>query len=362
MCLHVFKKRASSDPGAGRPPLRLVQELTGRLLASKYRLVRELARGNMGAIWLAEHVLLRLPVAVKFMQLADEAWGDATPAGRADAMKRFLSEARIAAAARGTHVVQVYDYGVDQGVPFLVMELLDGESLAQRLRRVGCLSARETSAIVLQMSSALDRMHELGIVHRDLKPGNIFLVEGDELLAKILDFGVARVSDQALLSTLTPGTRTGDLIGTPNYMSPEQLQDHHSLDHRSDVWALGVVAFECLLGRLPFNSHHLAGMILAICSRPLPVPSLLGKVPRGFDAWFARACAQDPNRRFPSARQAADALHALCQPTAAARSAEAAALSQDSEPLPSGIAKLWTGLFRRPGARDSAPQRRARRP
>jgi serine/threonine-protein kinase len=338
-----------------------VQELTGRLLASKYRLVRELAHGNMGAIWCAEHVLLRLPVAVKFMQLADEARGEATPAGRSEAMKRFLSEARIAAAARGPHVVQVFDYGVDQGTPYLVMELLEGESLAQKLRRVGCLSAEETSGIVLQISGALERMHELGIVHRDLKPGNIFLVEGDELLAKILDFGVARVSDQALLTTLTPGTRTGDLLGTPNYMSPEQLHDHHLLDHRSDVWALGVVAFECLLGRLPFNATHLAGMILAICSRPLPVPSLLGPVPRGFDAWFACACAKDPKRRFRSARDAAIALHTLCQPLAAARNAAAAALSQDTEPLPSGLRKLWTGLFRRPGARDTLPDRRKRR-
>ena len=338
----------------------VVQELTGRLLASKYRLVREMARGNMGAIWCAEHVLLRLPVAVKFMQL-DESWADASPAGRADAMKRFLSEARIAAAAHGPHVVQVFDYGVDQGTPYLVMELLQGETLAHKLRRVGCSSPAEVAGIVLQISSALERMHELGIVHRDLKPENIFLVEGDELLAKILDFGVARVSDQALLSTLTPGTRTGDLIGTPNYMSPEQLEDHHSLDQRSDVWALGVIAFECLLGRLPFNASHLTGMILAICSRPLPVPSLLGPVPRGFDTWFARACARDPDRRFPSARQAALALHALCLPTAAARRAEAAALTSDSEPLPTGLKKLWTGLFWRPGAEDTPPQRKARR-
>jgi len=338
-----------------------VQELTGRLLASKYRLVREMARGNMGAIWRAEHVLLRLPVAVKFMHLAEEGWGVPTPAERSESMKRFLSEARIAAAARGPHVVQVFDYGVDQGIPYLVMELLEGESLAERLRRVGRLSSDETSGVLLQVASALEGMHELGIVHRDLKPENIFLVEADVLLAKILDFGVARVSDQALLTTLTPGTRTGDLIGTPNYMSPEQLQDRRSLDHRSDVWAVGVVAFECLLGRLPFVATHLAGMILAICSGPLPVPSLLGPVPRGFDAWFKRACARDPDRRFSSATQAASALHALCQPTSPARNSQTAASSCDSEPLPSGLRKLWTGLFWRPGASEAEPARRTKR-
>src|SRR6185295_5648963 len=280
---------------------------------------------------------------------------------RSDAMRRFLAEARIAAAARGPHVVQVFDYGVDQGNPYLVMELLEGESLAERLRRVACLSAPETAEVVLQVASALERMHELGIVHRDLKPQNIFLVEGDELLVKILDFGVARVSDQALLTTLTPGTRTGDLIGTPNYMSPEQLQDRRSLDQRSDVWALGVVAFECLLGRLPFVATHLAGMILAICSGPLPVPSLLGAVPRGFDSWFARACARDPDRRYPSATEAALALHALCRPPQRAQDVDATALSSASEPLPSGLRKFWTGLFRRPGASKAEAVRRRRR-
>jgi serine/threonine protein kinase len=369
-----------------------VQDMTGRLLGSKYRLVREMARGSMGAIWRAEHVLLRLPVAVKFMQLAQEGWGAATPAGRSDAMKRFLSEARIAAAAHGPHVVQVFDYGMDQGTPYLVMELLEGESLAERLRRVGCLSAQETAEVLLQVASALERIHELGIVHRDLKPQNIFLVEGDELLAKILDFGVARVSDEALLSTLTPGTRTGDLIGTPNYMSPEQLQDRCSLDQRSDVWALGVIAFECLLGRLPFVATHLTGMILAICSGPLPVPSLLrgsissgsisrgpvsggpvsgglasdrtgsaGAIPRGFDGWFARACARDPDRRYPSAIQAALALRALCRPPQSVRDVQAAEVAGASEPLPSGLRKLWTGLFRRPGVSEAEPVRRRRR-
>jgi serine/threonine-protein kinase len=192
-------------------------------------------------------------------------------------------------------------------------------------------------------------MHGLGIVHRDLKPENIFLVEGDELLAKILDFGVARVDDHALLSTLTPGTRTGDLLGTPNYMSPEQLQDRPGLDRRSDVWALGVIAFECLLGRLPFVANHMAGMILAICSRPLPVPSLIAVVPRGFDAWFARACARELDRRFPTAKAAAAALQALCQPRSAEAprsDAEPADAPAAAAPVPSGLKRFWAVCFR----------------
>src|SRR4051794_15643275 len=152
-----------------------------RMLAGKYRLVREIARGSMGSIWYAEHALLRLPVAIKFMQLSDNVGGASTPLARAEAMRRFLAEARIAVAARSPHVVQVFDYGVDQGTPYLVMELLEGQPLAERLGKLGSLGAEETAAICVQIARALERMHELGIVHRDLKPENIFLVGGDEL-------------------------------------------------------------------------------------------------------------------------------------------------------------------------------------
>ncbi|MEY4545942.1 MAG: hypothetical protein RL685_2137, partial [Pseudomonadota bacterium] len=265
------------------------------------------------------------------------------------------------AAVRGPHVVDVLDYGVEQGTPFLVMELLRGESLAARLRRAGPRSADETAQILLQAAQALERMHELGVVHRDLKPENIFLVEGGELDAKLLDFGVATVSDQASLTTLTPGTSSGELVGSPGYMSPEQLRDPRSLDPLSDVWALGVIAFECLLGRLPFQASHLAGMILAICSRPAPVPSLLGPVPRGFDVWFSRACARDLERRFAGAQEAADALYDLCC-AQQRRPAEDGGADADHdmpvawEPSTTGLKRLWSGLFRRPGcARSGLP-------
>jgi len=344
---------AREAAGHGAP----VKKIAGRMLGSKYRLVREMAHGNVGSIWCAEHVLLRMPVAVKFLQSGEDSWEGASPAARSLAMKRFLSEARIAAVARSPHVVQVFDYGVDHGTPYLVMELLQGQSLAGKLRRSGPCSPDETSRVLVQVAEALERMHALGIVHRDLKPENIFLVEGDELLAKILDFGVARVDDRALLSTLTPGTRTGDLLGTPNYMSPEQLQDHPGLDRRSDVWALGVIAFECLLGRLPFVAHHMAGMILAICSRPLPVPSLISAVPRGFDAWFARACARDLERRFPTAKSAAGALQALCQPRRAEAvrvNAEASVPHAAPARVPSGLKRFWAVCFRdRPGSPEA---------
>lgn len=337
--------------------------MTGRMLAGRYRLVREIARGGSGSIWCAEHVILRMSVAIKFLHSSREGRESETPAGRSAAMKRFLSEARIAAAVRGPHVVDVLDYGVEQGTPFLVMELLRGESLAARLLREARIGPEDTAQILLQAARALERMHELGVVHRDLKPENIFLLEGDELDAKLLDFGVATVSDQTLLTTLTPGTKAGELVGTPGYMSPEQLRDPRSLDCRSDVWALGVIAFECLLGRLPFQAQHLAGMILAICSRPVPVPSLIGPVPRGFDAWFARACARDLERRFAGAQQAAEALCELCWQQRPSSSAPGAVSDSDAElpvawqPSTSGLKRLWSGLFRLPScARGQSPR------
>lgn len=344
--------------------------IAGQMLGGRYRLVREIARGGSGAIWCAEHVVLRMPVAIKCLLPARQGREGETPAARSAAMKRFLSEARIAAAVRGPHVVEVLDYGVERGMSFLVMELLRGETLAARLRRDGRVDPVVTAELLVQAAQALERMHELGVVHCDVKPENMFLVEGAELDAKLLDFGVATVRDDALLATLTPGTAAGPLVGSPSYMSPEQLRDPRSLDARSDVWALGVVAFECLLGRLPFRAGHLQGMILAICARPAPVPSLLGPVPRGFDAWFARACARDVERRFASARAAAQALDELCRPDVMAQAQACAAANADEmpvawEPSSSGFKRLWSGLFLRPGralppqARRNALRRRA---
>lgn len=340
-----------------------VTMIAGRMLGGRYRLVREIARGASGAIWCAEHVILRMPVAIKFSLSAHPSRESETAAARSVTMKRFLSEARIAAAVRGPHVVEVLDYGVEQGTPFLVMELLRGETLGARLRRHGRVGADVTAQIVLQVAQALGRMHALGVVHCDLKPENVFLVEGGALEAKLLDFGVATVGDQALRGTLTPGTRAGSLVGSPSYMSPEQLRDPLSLDARSDVWALGVVAFECLLGRLPFRASHLEGVILAICARPAPVPSLLGPVPRGFDAWFARACAKELERRFASAWEAASALDELCrgEPRTTAALASVVVEAEDMpvawQPSSSGFKRLWSGLFLRP-CRLSVPLQR----
>ncbi|MEO6600462.1 MAG: protein kinase [Polyangiaceae bacterium] len=274
--------------------------LRDRVLVGRYRLDERLGAGGMGSIWRAQHLVLAAPVAVKLIDreaIPDE-----------ETLARFMREAQSAATLRSPHVVQILDYGVDDKLPFIVMELLDGENLAQRLRRLSRLSSTETARVVTHIGRAVARAHEAGIVHRDLKPENVFLIRNeDEEIAKVLDFGVAKVSVSALGPEGTR-TRTGSILGTPYYMSPEQAQGNKAVDTRSDLWSLGVIAFECMTGKRPFYSDGLGDLVLQICIRDIPVPSDCGSVPIGFDEWFARACARDPDTRFQSAREMTDAL------------------------------------------------------
>jgi serine/threonine-protein kinase len=259
----------------------------------------------MGSVWRAQHLGLNAPVAIKLM--------DSALAATAEGRARFHREAQAAAALRSPHVVQVLDHGFDESShqPFIVMELMDGESLAERLKRLARLSPQETARVVTHVARALARAHGSGIVHRDLKPDNVFVVQNeDEEVAKVLDFGIAK--SQA--HQLGPGaaTQTGAIMGTVYYMSPEQITGSKNVDFRTDLWALGVIACECLTGQRPFQAETIGGMALKICVElPLP-PSDLGPVPSGFDAWFARATARDMNARFQSARELADALRLVC--------------------------------------------------
>jgi eukaryotic-like serine/threonine-protein kinase len=281
------------------------------VLAGKYRLIGELGRGGMGTVWRAEHLTLRSHVAIKLL--------GAEIARYPEALERFLLEAQAAAALRSPHVVQVLDYGEDHGVAFIAMELLEGESLGARLRRTSQLPPAETARLLGHVARALQRAHEANIVHRDLKPDNIFIVKDqEEELAKVLDFGIAKAGN----INSNHQTRGGIRLGTPDYMSPEQVSASSALDYRADLWAFGVIAFECLTGKHPFERETPEQLFYAICSAPLPVPSQHGPVPRGFDAWFARACAKEPAQRFNSAQEAAAELNKACgTPVAAARGA-----------------------------------------
>jgi len=275
----------------------------GLILADKFKLVSRIGQGGMGSVWRAEHLQLGSSVAIKLI--------DPDLASSEDALARFRREAKAAAALQSPHVVQIFDYGVDQGIPFIAMELLQGESLAARLERVGRLSPRELATLMTQAARAVARAHDAGIVHRDLKPDNIFLVRNDdEDIAKVLDFGIAKAIGPRFAESMAApnNTRTGVMVGTPFYMSPEQAQGTKAVDFRSDLWALGVIAYECLVGRRPFESDALGDLVLRICTMPIPVPSAAGPVPRGFDEWFARACHREPAGRFANAREMTEAL------------------------------------------------------
>jgi serine/threonine protein kinase len=277
----------------------------GCVLEGKYRLVAPVAIGSMGSVWRAQHLALDAPVAIKLMQPGADS--------DVDVRRRFLREARIASAVRSPHVVQVLDYGVERDVPYIVMEFLRGESLAQRLRRVGRLSPAQTADILVPLAQALQRAHALGVVHRDIKPENIFIVQdGERELTKLLDFGVAKVRERKFGVSVSRDTAEGEMVGTPHYMSPEQARGATTVDHRTDVWALGVIAFECLLGYPPFVASGLASLLMQICAQPLPVPSARAPVPVGFDAWFARACARTLEERFSTVVEATRQLGGLC--------------------------------------------------
>jgi serine/threonine-protein kinase len=276
------------------------------LVAGKYRLTRLLGRGGMGSVWEGVHVSLGTRVACKFIE--------AEYAGSKEARDRFENEARAAAALRSKHVVEVYDHGVTaDGRPYIVMEFLQGEPLDNRIERRGALTVPETARILQQVARALSKAHAQGIVHRDLKPENVFLVWDDEDqadIAKVVDFGIAKFTDESL--GISSQTRTGSILGTPFYMSPEQARGLRTLDARSDLWSLGVIAYQCMTGQLPFGGEALGDLLVKICTGdPAPPSSLRAELGPEVDAWVRKALAREPEHRFQSAREMTDALLAI---------------------------------------------------
>jgi hypothetical protein len=269
------------------------------VIANRFRLNRLIGRGGMGSVWQATHLGLDVPCAVKFI----EGEGAASPEIHA----RFEREAKAAAQLRSPHVVQILDHGVCEGTPYIAMELLDGEDLGKRLTRLGRLPPHELITIVTQVCRALTKAHGQGIVHRDLKPDNIFLVRDDDReIAKVLDFGIAKAGGAGGVGA---NTRTGAMLGTPYYMSPEQAQGTRAVDFRSDLWSLGVIVFEALAGARPFESEALGDLLMKIIVGPIPMPSQVARdMPSGLDAWWARASQRDPALRYQSAKELCDSL------------------------------------------------------
>lgn len=275
----------------------MTEPRVGDYVTKTVRLTKALRRGGMGSVWLAHHDALDTEVVVKF--LISSLSGDELN------RERFLREAAAAAKVHSPHVVRTYDHGVMDGAhPFIVMEYLEGEDLAQVLHKRRILEVEQVAHIVDQAGRALDAAHRRGIVHRDVKPANIFLIDvgARHPHVKLVDFGVAKASQMMTL------TSTGELVGTPVYMSPEQIAGH-AVDHRSDLWSLGVVAFRALTGERPFLGDTVASVTYQVVHSPLPHPSdRRPQLERSIDEWFARACAHDSAERFSSAREMADAL------------------------------------------------------
>jgi serine/threonine protein kinase len=274
----------------------------GYFVSKHVRLLRELKRGGMGSVWIADHLALQTQVAVKFMaaMIADDA----------AAIARFAREATSAAQIKSPHVVQVHDYGVTpDGTPFMVMELLHGEDLSTRLKREGALPFEAVAQIVLQVCRVLGKAHPLGIVHRDIKPSNLFLIDADgEVFVKVLDFGVAKMGDDGGGDELTT---TGVMVGTLVYMSPEQLLSAKTVDHRADLWSLAVAAYQAMTGELPFKREDgLGALCRAVEQGSFAPPSArVADLPPAVDAWFERAFAPRVEARFGSAKEMFDALH-----------------------------------------------------
>jgi serine/threonine protein kinase len=298
-----------------------VQEIRGspgQVIADRYELRELIGQGGMGCVWRARHRTLRTAVAVKLL----------TPGtGDEEALLvRFSREAQAAASLRGPNVVHILDHGVDQGMAYIAMEYLEGETLGARLRRVHKLTPAEATPVLTGVVRAIARAHRIGIVHRDLKPENIFLArdeEGGVETVKVLDFGIAKLVRQDLgvvtgapmnVAVTERATAGGVMLGTPCYMSPEQARGLLDLDARTDLWSFAVVAFECLTGRKPFDAEVFGLLVLQICIDAIPRPSDFGPVPEGFDAWFGRAAQRDRAARFQNVHDLARELAAILTP------------------------------------------------
>jgi serine/threonine-protein kinase len=278
-----------------------------RVIGGRYRLVRVLGEGGMGSVYEAEHLQLGSRVAIKLLR------GDA--ARDPQAVERLLREARAAASVRHPHIVRVLDVGHDAGgAPYIVQELLVGRDLRRRLDVEKKLSAREALEVVIPVLGALDAAHHEGVVHRDIKPENIFLAEGEDakVTPRVIDFGVSRFTDKDRAPSSL--TRTGALVGTPYYMAPEQARGERTVGPAADVWAVGVLLYESLAGKRPFDAdNHNALMVAVLTARVPPLAEVAPEVP----AWLAEVTerALDRERRYTSAREFMDALASQNAPT-----------------------------------------------
>ncbi len=273
----------------------------GDVFAGKYRVDRVLGSGGMGMVLRAKHIQLDEMVAIKVL-LPD--------LGTADRVARFEREARAAAKIKGDHVARVMDLGsLESGAPYIVMEYLDGEDLDERIRRKGPLPIEEVVDFITQACEAIAEAHVLGIIHRDLKSSNLFVTrcpDGSKRI-KVLDFGIAKVAGGAALQSKRTMTQTFTVMGSPTYMSPEQLRSTRNVDARTDVWALGVILYELLTARVPFDADELPELYMKITTAT-PLPLDRPDAPAGIEAVIMRCLEKSVEKRYANVAELALAL------------------------------------------------------
>ncbi len=279
----------------------------GQQIAGKYELIRLVGQGGMGAVYEGRNIVTLKRCAVKLL-LSPEL------ATMPHVVKRFFREAQASSVVESEHIVQIFDSGADPrtGFPYMVMELLQGEDLEGTLRRLGALHPAAAAKVALQAAIGLARAHDGGIVHRDIKPANLFLARRDmgDLLVKLLDFGIAKVKMENYTETSQGLTRTGSMLGTPLYMSPEQAKGAADIDARSDVWSLGGVLYELLTGRLPYgDSNSLGELMVSIITSDIPlIQDRAPWVPAELAEIVHRAISRDIDKRYRNAGEFRDAL------------------------------------------------------
>ncbi len=328
-------------PTAASPPVPL-----GTVIAGKYRVDQVLASGGMGVILTGHHVLLDQPIAVKMLR--------PTALENPELVARFSREARAAAKLKSEHVARVIDVGaLDDGAPYMVMEYLDGTDLSRLVKERGALPAEEAIDYVLQACVALAEAHGLGIIHRDLKPANLFVIRGpdDEPMVKVLDFGISKVLRQPDDAELTDNlTQTSMLMGSPHYMSPEQLKNAKQVDARSDVWSMGAVLFKLLTGVNSFEAATTPELCVQILmGEPRRLTLCRADLPQALEDVIARCLAKDPAARYASVSELAQALHPFAHATSHRSVLRigrtlAAADSRRNLPDTSGRTKTGSGL------------------
>jgi serine/threonine-protein kinase len=341
------KESQSSDAESVRHPVR-----EGEVVAGKYRIDRLLGVGGMGVVFAATHLSLDQRVALKFLTMKHDS---------TELLKRFTLEARAAAKIQSEHVGRVFDVGaLDSGVPYIVMEYLEGKDLLDVLEADGPLAIEPAVTYVLQACEAIAEAHTAGVVHRDLKPANLFVARraGGPAIVKVLDFGISKMTNQRSgeagvepgitrssrasigsrrsVTGVDPGlTAPSALLGSPLYMSPEQLSSAHQVDARTDIWSLGVILYELVTGTVPFNEATMPLIYVAILDKPAPLlRTILPAAPAALEAVISRCLAKDPAARYRDVIELIDALAELAPRQGAISAARVSTLSRAPEREP----------------------------